>query len=48
MPAPRVREFAAHSIGGALALLLGLVGLLVAVGLLVSPARSTRAAPRPR
>jgi regulator of protease activity HflC (stomatin/prohibitin superfamily) len=31
MPAPRVREFAAHSIGGALALLLGLVGLLIAV-----------------
>lgn len=31
MPAPRVREFAAHSIGGALALLLGLVGLLAAV-----------------
>ncbi|MEW1642956.1 MULTISPECIES: SPFH domain-containing protein [unclassified Streptomyces] len=34
MPAPRVREFAAHSIGGALALVLGLVGLLVAAGLL--------------
>jgi regulator of protease activity HflC (stomatin/prohibitin superfamily) len=31
MPAPRVREFAAHSIGGALALLLGLIGLLIAV-----------------
>jgi len=31
MPAPRVREFTAHSIGGALALLLGLLGLLVAV-----------------
>jgi regulator of protease activity HflC (stomatin/prohibitin superfamily) len=30
MPAPRVREFAAHSIGGALALLLGLAGLLIA------------------
>ncbi|MCZ4609622.1 SPFH domain-containing protein, partial [Streptomyces sp. Lzd4kr] len=27
MPAPRVREFTAHSIGGGLALLLGLVGL---------------------
>jgi regulator of protease activity HflC (stomatin/prohibitin superfamily) len=27
MPAPRVREFAAHSIGGGLALLLGLLGL---------------------
>ncbi|MFE7166682.1 SPFH domain-containing protein [Streptomyces sp. NPDC057616] len=33
MPAPRVREFAAHSIGGALALLLGLLGVLVAIGL---------------
>ncbi|GAA3119545.1 SPFH domain-containing protein [Streptomyces rameus] len=27
MPAPRVREFTAHSIGGGLALLLGLIGL---------------------
>ncbi|WP_217241161.1 SPFH domain-containing protein [Streptomyces sp. AC555_RSS877] len=35
MPAPRVREFAAHSIGGALALLLGLVGLLLGIGLVV-------------
>ena len=35
MPAPRVREFAAHSIGGALALTLGLTGLLVSAGLLV-------------
>ncbi|MBK6017128.1 SPFH domain-containing protein [Streptomyces sp. MBT53] len=34
MPAPRVREFAAHSIGGALALVLGLAGLLLAAGLL--------------
>ncbi|MFI6659009.1 SPFH domain-containing protein [Streptomyces sp. NPDC050523] len=33
MPAPRVREFAAHSIGGALALLLGLLGVLVAIAL---------------
>ncbi|WP_251094744.1 SPFH domain-containing protein [Streptomyces sp. Caat 7-52] len=31
MPAPRVREFAAHSIGGGLALLLGLIGLGAAV-----------------
>ncbi|MCH0563563.1 SPFH domain-containing protein [Streptomyces sp. MUM 136J] len=31
MPAPRVREFAAQSIGGGLALLLGLLGLLAAV-----------------
>ncbi|MCT7354670.1 SPFH domain-containing protein [Streptomyces sp. 15-116A] len=36
MPAPRVREFAAHSIGGGLALLLGLVGLLGGAGLIVS------------
>lgn len=35
MPAPRVREVAAHSIGGALALLLGLLGLLLAVYLLL-------------
>ncbi|KUL34764.1 SPFH domain-containing protein [Streptomyces regalis] len=35
MPAPRVREFTAHSIGGGLALLLGLVGLLVGTGLIV-------------
>lgn len=34
MPAPRVREFAAHSIGGGLALLLGLVGLLIGAGLI--------------
>ena len=33
MPAPRVKEFTAHSIGGGLALLLGLVGLLVGAGL---------------
>ncbi|MDT9697741.1 SPFH domain-containing protein [Streptomyces sp. P17] len=32
MPAPRVREFAAHSIGGGLALLLGLLGLAAGVG----------------
>lgn len=36
MPVPRVREFTAHSIGGGLALLLGLVGLLVGAGLIVS------------
>ncbi len=34
MPAPRVTEFAAHSIAGGLALLLGLVGVLVAAGLI--------------
>ncbi|RPE41075.1 SPFH domain/Band 7 family protein [Streptomyces sp. Ag109_O5-1] len=36
MPAPRVREFAAHSIGGGPALLLGLVGLAAAVALFVA------------
>jgi regulator of protease activity HflC (stomatin/prohibitin superfamily) len=35
MPAPRVREFAARSIGGGFALVLGLTGLLVSAGLLV-------------
>ncbi|MGX5184192.1 SPFH domain-containing protein [Streptomyces avermitilis] len=34
MPVPRVREFAAHSIGGGLALLLGLVGLLLGAGMI--------------
>ncbi|MFE9285299.1 SPFH domain-containing protein [Streptomyces olivaceus] len=34
MPAPRVRETHAHSIGGGFALLLGLVGLLVGAGLI--------------
>jgi regulator of protease activity HflC (stomatin/prohibitin superfamily) len=38
MPAPRVREFTAHSIGGGLALLLGLVGLLAGAGSIVSTA----------
>ena len=33
MPAPRVREFAARSIGGGLALLLGLIGIGAAVAL---------------
>ncbi|WP_328873592.1 SPFH domain-containing protein [Streptomyces sp. NBC_00287] len=32
MPEPRVREFTAHSIGGGLALLLGLLGLAVGAG----------------
>ncbi|MER7402164.1 SPFH domain-containing protein [Streptomyces sp. NPDC000070] len=36
MPAPRVREFAAHSIGGGLALLLGLLGLLAGAGLVAA------------
>ncbi|GAA2516076.1 SPFH domain-containing protein [Streptomyces longisporus] len=42
MPAPRVREFSAHSIGGALALLLGLLGLLVA-GILFAAAQANPA-----
>ncbi|MFD7689332.1 SPFH domain-containing protein [Streptomyces sp. NPDC059781] len=36
MPAPRVREFAAHSIGGGLALLLGLVGLMIGAALIAT------------
>ncbi|WP_406725729.1 SPFH domain-containing protein [Streptomyces sp. GD-15H] len=36
MPAPRVREKTAHSIGGGLALTLGLAGLLLGVGLAIS------------
>ncbi|GAA4298906.1 SPFH domain-containing protein [Streptomyces venetus] len=36
MPAPRVREFTAHSIGGGLALLLGLLGLLAGAGLIAT------------
>lgn len=35
MPAPRVRETPAHSIGGGLALTLGLAGLLLGIGLVV-------------
>ncbi|MFF1440564.1 SPFH domain-containing protein [Streptomyces sp. NPDC058295] len=33
MPAPRVKEFPAHSVAGGLALLLGLVGLLAGAGM---------------
>jgi regulator of protease activity HflC (stomatin/prohibitin superfamily) len=36
MPQPRVREVAAHSIGGGLALLLGLVGLAAGAALIVA------------
>ncbi|MFD5076197.1 SPFH domain-containing protein [Streptomyces sp. NPDC058371] len=43
MPAPRVREFAARSIGGGLALLLGLLGLAVGVGLIVTATTSVHA-----
>ncbi|MFH9042972.1 SPFH domain-containing protein [Streptomyces sp. NPDC017966] len=43
MPAPRVREFAAHSIGGGLALLLGLVGLLIGAALIAAATAATGA-----
>ncbi|MGW3950697.1 SPFH domain-containing protein [Streptomyces sp. NPDC004752] len=46
MPAPRVREFAAHCIGGGLALLLGLVGLLLGVGMTVSATAVDGAGPK--
>ncbi|MEU6810209.1 SPFH domain-containing protein [Streptomyces sp. NPDC046831] len=41
MPAPRVREFPARSIGGGLALLLGLLGLLLAAALFVTASAVT-------
>ncbi|MYR64406.1 SPFH domain-containing protein [Streptomyces sp. SID625] len=41
MPAPRVREFTAHSIKGGLALLLGLLGLLIAGALIPAGAAVT-------
>jgi regulator of protease activity HflC (stomatin/prohibitin superfamily) len=41
MPAPHVREFTAHSIGGALALLLGLLGLGGGIALLAIAAAAT-------
>ncbi|GAA1007108.1 membrane protein [Streptomyces sp. F-3] len=41
MPEPRVREFPARSIGGGLALLLGLLGLLIAAALIASAATVT-------
>ncbi|MEV5337898.1 SPFH domain-containing protein [Streptomyces sp. NPDC052676] len=48
MPEPRVREFTAHSIGGGLALLLGLLGVLTGIGLVLSatavPATGAKAA----
>ncbi|MEV6112030.1 hypothetical protein AB0L59_05790 [Streptomyces sp. NPDC052109] len=43
MPAPQVRELPARSIKGGLALLLGLLGLLVAAGLVASGASVTAA-----
>ncbi|MFJ8188695.1 SPFH domain-containing protein [Streptomyces sp. NPDC096094] len=41
MPVPRVREMQAHSIGGGLALLLGLVGLLAGAGLIAGATAAT-------
>ncbi len=41
MPSPRVREFPAHSVGGGFALLLGLVGLTVAVCVVAEGATTT-------
>ncbi|GAA2953678.1 SPFH domain-containing protein [Streptomyces enissocaesilis] len=46
MPAPRVRERAAHSIGGGLALLLGLLGLLAGAALAVFGATLTTTGPK--
>jgi regulator of protease activity HflC (stomatin/prohibitin superfamily) len=43
MPAPRVREFTAHSIGGGLALLLGLLGLGAGVALFIAASAVTAA-----
>ncbi|MDI9887552.1 SPFH domain-containing protein [Streptomyces sp. HNM0645] len=44
MPAPKVREFAAHSIGGGLALLLALAGLAAGVALIVTGPTATATA----
>ncbi|MFF5884366.1 SPFH domain-containing protein [Streptomyces sp. NPDC012589] len=44
MPAPRVRETPAHSIGGGLALTLGLTGLLLGTGLIISATAVTATA----
>ncbi|MEU3143421.1 MULTISPECIES: SPFH domain-containing protein [unclassified Streptomyces] len=44
MPAPRVRETVAHSIGGGLALTLGLVGLLLGIGMVVGATAVTTTA----
>ncbi|MDQ0959438.1 regulator of protease activity HflC (stomatin/prohibitin superfamily) [Streptomyces sp. B4I13] len=43
MPAPRVHEFPAHSVGGGVALLLGLLGLLAGGGLIAAGAVATAA-----
>ncbi|MDJ0384181.1 SPFH domain-containing protein [Streptomyces sp. G-G2] len=44
MPEPHVREFPAHSVGGGLALLLGLLGLLAGAGLIATGAVLTAGA----
>ncbi|MEV8070351.1 SPFH domain-containing protein [Streptomyces sp. NPDC085995] len=46
MPAPQVREFPAHSVKGGLALLLGLVGLVIAVVLVVAGSAVTATGPK--
>ncbi|MFF8941186.1 SPFH domain-containing protein [Streptomyces sp. NPDC014864] len=46
MPAPRVREFPARSIGGGFALLLGLLGLLVAAAMIATAAVVTADGPK--
>lgn len=46
MPAPRVREFAARSIGGGLALLLGLVGLLLGAGMIATATTVSATGPK--
>jgi len=46
MPAPRVHEFPAHSVGGGVALLLGLLGLLTGGGLIAAGAVMTAAGPK--
>ncbi|MFF0449358.1 SPFH domain-containing protein [Streptomyces sp. NPDC004609] len=43
-PGPRVREFAAHSIGGGLALLLGLLGVVVGAVMIIVAATAVDAA----
>lgn len=43
MPEPQVREFAAHSIGGAMALFLGLLGLVAGAGVIVLGALASSA-----
>ncbi|MET7454742.1 SPFH domain-containing protein [Streptomyces sp. NPDC005574] len=46
MPAPRVREFTANSIGGGLALLLGLLGLLLGAGMIATATTMTGSGPK--